>query len=44
MNKIVSMLLGVWLAGASVLAQAEELKAPDALIRDVVNEVLDAVA
>jgi|CXWL01.1.fsa_nt_gi phospholipid transport system substrate-binding protein len=44
MNKIMSMLLGVWLASASVLAQAEELKAPDALIRDVVNEVLDAVA
>lgn len=44
MKKLMAGLLGMWLAGSSLLAQAEAFKAPDVLIRDVVNEVLDAVA
>lgn len=43
MKKMMAVVLGLWLAGASMLAHADDLKAPDALIRDVVNEVLDAL-
>ncbi|WP_035382786.1 ABC transporter substrate-binding protein [Ferriphaselus sp. R-1] len=44
MKKLMAMVLGLWLAGAAAWAQAEEFKAPDALIRDVVNEVLEAIS
>lgn len=42
MKKIVSLLSGMVLAGAAMAAQAE-MKAPDALIKDTVRDVLDVV-
>lgn len=43
MRRIIAMALGLYLAGASVLVRADEVKAPDVLISEIVKEVLDAV-
>lgn len=44
MKKMVAIILGVWLASMSLLVQADDSTAPDVLIKEIVKEVLDAVA